>query len=165
MNLRPAAKARQRSVRLILLILGPLLLGLSAVFALHTWLFLIRSARTVGTVTELRVDYDDQHRESNYAPVFAFTASDGKNYAVVSDTWANPPAFGVGERVPVRYFIDDPATARIATFWQLWSFPVVFALIGSAFAGANLILFLYDRRRIGQIRIPRAPAMRGIPKA
>jgi uncharacterized integral membrane protein len=164
MNLRPAAEARQRGARVILLILGFLLLGLSAVFALHTWLFLLRSARAVGTVTELRVDYDDQHRETNYAPVFAFAAGDGQSHAVVSDTWANPPAFRVGEQVPVRYLVDDPQTAKIATFWQLWSFPVVFALVGSAFAGANVFLFLYERRKTGPIRTPIESPKREIPR-
>ncbi|MGC2637574.1 MAG: DUF3592 domain-containing protein [Acidobacteriaceae bacterium] len=164
MNLRPAAEARQRRARVILLILGPLLLGFSAVFALHTWLFLLRSARAVGTVTELRVDFDDQHRETNYAPVFAFTARDGRNYAVVSDTWANPPAFSTGDRVPVRYLADDPHTAKIATFWQLWSFPVVFGLVGSAFAGASLFLSLYERRKSGQARNHMGPMMREIPR-
>ena len=153
MKLRTAAETRQRRARIIVLTLGPLLFGFSAVFSLHTWLFLLRSARAVGTVTELRVDYDDQHRETNYAPVFAFTASDGKSHAVVSDTWANPPAFSVGERVPVRYLTDDPQTAKIATFWQLWSFPVVLALVGSAFTGASAFLFFSERRKAGHPRL------------
>lgn len=52
---------------------------------------------------------DDEHDASyGYAPVFTFTAEDGKEYTVRSKTYTDPPAFEKGDKVRLHYDPDDP---------------------------------------------------------
>ena len=76
-----------------------------------------------------------------YAPIFKFTAGDGRSYTVSSGVSSNPPAFYQGQRVQVRYEKDHPDGARIASFWQLWLFPVVFGILSVTASVAAYALY------------------------
>ena len=69
-----------------------------------------------------------------YAPVFRFTASDGRAYVVASDVSGRESAFKYGQHVQVLYWQDHPESARIDAFAALWTFPLVFGVVGAAFS-------------------------------
>ena len=69
-----------------------------------------------------------------YAPVFRFTASDGRAYVVASDVSGRESAFKYGQHVRVLYWQDHPESARIDAFAALWTFPLVFGVVGAAFS-------------------------------
>jgi hypothetical protein len=103
--------------------------------ALNTTIFLARSVRTDGTITAFAQSVDDDGSVS-YFPVFTFVTRDGKGQTVQSHTGSGTLGFEVGDRVPVRYELVDPSTARIDTFWQTWPLAMLFA-IGACLMGLS----------------------------
>jgi hypothetical protein len=59
-----------------------------------------------------------------YAPVFSFSAADGRTYTVTSNVSSYPSDFSVGVSVRVRYDPANPQNARIHTFNQTWGVAV-----------------------------------------
>ena len=97
--------------------------------AIYTTVFLARSTRAQGTVSALARSEDDDG-SITFQPVFTFVTRDGKSQTIRSNAGSNPPGFEVGQTVPLRYETSDPSVARIDTFWQMWPFPVAFAIGG-----------------------------------
>jgi hypothetical protein len=98
-------------------------------FALNTTIFLTRSIRAEGKITAL-LEVEDDDGGITYRPVFTFGTSNGTSQTIRSDAGSNPPGFELGQTVPIRYETADPSVARIDTFWQIWPFPVAFAIGG-----------------------------------
>ena len=69
-----------------------------------------------------------------YAPVFQFTANDGRAYIVNADVYGQESAFRFGQHVPVLYQPRHPEAARIDAFAQLWTFPLVVGVVGAGFS-------------------------------
>jgi len=122
---------------------GPLVLLLGLISAVRTGIFLATSLATDGDVIDLQPVRGSRGGYS-YAPVFRFTADDGQIYIVTSKTSTRPAAFGRGERVKVLFDKGHPESAKIATFLQLWMFPMVAGVVGGAF---SLITFAVLRRK------------------
>ena len=84
-----------------------------------------------------------------YAPVFQFTASDGRAYVVNSDVYGRESAFRYGERVRVIYQPRHPEGARIDAFAQLWTLPLVAGVVGAGFSIIPaFVLMQWLRRRL-----------------
>lgn len=128
------------------LIAGPCLLAVGLGFTAYTTWFLHHSATIKGTIVSLREVHDAQDDSITYAPVFTFTASDGRSYAVSSNTGNNPPAFTTGQPIDIRYNPTNPNGAKIDTFLQLWLFPLVFAILGALATAFGYVLLRYERR-------------------
>jgi len=79
---------------------------------------------------------------------FEYTV-DGKMFTGQSKTISDPPAYSVGDRVPVRYKKNAPGTARLASFMELWFFPIFFPLIGIALVGAMCVSELRASKESG----------------
>lgn len=116
---------------------GRILLGSSAVclvvgtgFAIETVTFVLRAKNATATV--VRLDEQASDNGVNYAPVFAFTAADGRQYTVRSRVATDPPGFEVGESANILYVPTNPSGARIASFWQLWTVSVILGFIAVA---------------------------------
>jgi len=136
-----------RTARLGCLTAGPCLFVIGVAFAIRTEVFLHKSISADGTVTELLPKHNDQDDSVSYAPIFTFMAADGQSYTVTSDTSSNPPGFGKGQKIRVLYEEGNPGGARIDTFWQLWTLPLILGLIGTAATVAGYVLLLIERRR------------------
>jgi hypothetical protein len=114
--------------------IGPCLLAFSVVSFFRTRNFLFHSAEVNGKVTRLEPSKNaDRVASYDYAPVFSFTAANGKQYTVISNIASNPPDFSVGESVRVRYDPANPQTARIHTFLQTWGSVVISGTVGAGF--------------------------------
>ncbi len=135
------------------LCVGAIFVVIALGFGLYTTWFLHSSVATNGTVVSMRTVTDAQDNSITYAPVFTFVASDRSNYTVSSDTGSNPPAFEPKQRVKILYEKSHPTNARIASFGQLWLFPLVFGIIGATATAVGYFLFRYERRRNPQFKL------------
>lgn len=132
---------------------GPCLLATALGFGIYTTWFLSRSMPANGTVISLRPITNAEDNSIAYAPVFAFAARDGNIYTVSSDTGSNPPGFEPKQQVKVLYEKSHPTNAKIASFGQLWLFPLVFGIIGATAIAVGFVLLRYERRRNPQFRL------------
>lgn len=125
---------------LLLLLAGPVLLGYAVVSYLRTVRFIRSSTEVAGEVIRLEHSRDRTGNSTyeSYAPVFSFTAADGKKRTVTSDVWSSPADFSVGESVRVRYDPANPQDARIHSFLQTWGGAVISAAVGAMFFGVAL---------------------------
>jgi hypothetical protein len=83
-----------------------------------------------------------------YAPVFQFTASDGRGYTVGSDVYGKESEVRYGERVQVLYWPGHPEAARLDAFAALWTMPLVAGVVGSGFSVVpGIVLVAWMRRR------------------
>jgi hypothetical protein len=84
---------------------------------------------------------------SSYAPLFQFTASDGRTYTVSSDVYGREADFSFGERVHVLYPQGRPQSARIDAFAQLWTSVLVTGVVGAGFSVVPAIVWVSWMRR------------------
>ena len=132
-------------------VVGPILLIMALILTLRTENFLRRCIHVPGTIDKnvLVVERnDDGSVKTTYAPVFTFYGNDGRTYTVTSSNSSAPPEFAAGQKVEVLYEPSDPATARIDSFLQLWTTPMVLAVLGviSSFVGYGFVLLLRWRK-------------------
>jgi hypothetical protein len=128
----------------VMVILGSPLLVFALVIFIRTELFLHRSISADGTVIRLVADHDET---VHYAPIFAFTAQNGRAMTAQSLNYSVPPEFSVGQKVLILYEKDHPERARIATHWQVHGSEELLAILGLFFAGIGSGSLIYQRRR------------------
>jgi hypothetical protein len=136
-----------RLARIVLSVSFACCLVLSAAFALRTAIFLGNALRGTGQVVRMDERFDSDSDSVEFAPVFRFVAADSQSYTVTSKTATNPPEFTVGDTVPILYLRNNPAGARIASFWQLWTVPLVLSIIAIAGGLISCALLLAERKR------------------
>jgi hypothetical protein len=110
---------------------GPLCLVIALGSAGQRAALIYSGQRADGTVVAKRSTGSSR---VTYAPVFQFTASDGRAYVVSSDVYGRESAFRYGERVRVIYQPRHPEGARIDAFAQLWTLPLVVGVVGAGFS-------------------------------
>ena len=125
-------------------IVGPLCLLVAAGSGLERAALVYSGLRAEGTVIAKRPSGSSH---VTYAPVFQFTASDGRAYVVISDVSGRESAFSYGERVSVLYRPDHPESARIDAFAPLWTFPLVFGVVGAAFSVIPTLMWVNWKRK------------------
>lgn len=85
-----------------------------------------------------------------YAPMFQFTASDGRTHVVTSDLSGPESAYRFGQHLQVLYLSDHPDGARIDAFAPLWILPLVTGVSGAAFSIVPaMVVVNWSRRRRG----------------
>jgi len=112
--------------------IGSLLVGLG--FLRETYVFLRTATRRVGEVIAI---IEDDH-DSSY-PVVRFQLPDGES--VELGIRVGSMTCRVGQRVEVLYDPQQPQSARIRNFWELW-FPAIgfmgFGVLFLGMAGAGI---------------------------
>lgn len=110
----------------VFLLLGLIILGAGGYFAFESFQ-LVQSGKTITAVV---VDFHEQETDDQqirYAPILEYSV-DGKSYRFASASYANSPAYDIGEELPVLYDASDPNQARINRFSALWGIPIGFAI-------------------------------------
>ena len=133
--------AQQKKSLVVLLIVASVCLVVAVGFAINTTLFLRTAVRTTGTVVELRSRARVGDR-TTYAPIFKFRDVAGNEHRIESNVSQRPCPYSVGMTVPVLYRADDPNSALIDRFWELWILPVVLGIVGAVtktFSVVNLV--------------------------
>ncbi|WP_013320872.1 DUF3592 domain-containing protein [Gloeothece verrucosa] len=124
------------------------LLGLGMLFG--SWLsfsgtqdFLKNSVSSVGTVIDLRVKSSYDHDGGSiYYPRVSFQTEKAEKIDFESNFGTNPPAYKVGQQVPVLYHPDNPDQAQIKSFWSLWFVSILLLGMGGIFTVVGLSLLL-----------------------
>lgn len=88
-----------------------------------------------------RINSDD---DPEYFPIFRYRDEAGKEHVICSDTGTNPPGFKKGDSIRVLYDAANPSDCRIDTFWQLWLLPLIFCVLGIAFALVGSIVVIVE---------------------
>lgn len=129
---------------------GPCVLVAALVSAYRTHVFLQSSTAAEATVVQMKEVRSLNLIERRYAPVFTFTAGDGRTYTLASKMATNPPAFKVGEHVMAHYQTGHPEQARLDSFAQLWLFDLIEGAFGVIF---TLLMLAVIFARKGQPRV------------
>lgn len=98
--------------------------------------------RTTGNVVRLEESDSAEGGCCVYSPVIEFTAG-GQTYSFESDNASDPPAYDVGEQVPVLYNPANPETAQIDSFFERWLFPII--IIPAMIIAALVVTFFMIR--------------------
>jgi len=151
----------------IFLVLSLSMLGIAGFLAWRTYQFLDQAASTQGTITALvpviRSDNDRHTATTTYAAQFSFTTPAGRSVTITSTSSSNPPGFDVGESVAILYLPNNPANARIDSFFQLWGAASIVGGIATSFLAISLGMILYLRnaaRRPAPLPWPAASTQR-----
>jgi len=105
---------------------GFLLVGLG--FLRETYVFLRTATRSMGKVIAIIEDDND----SSY-PVVKFQLPDGEPMRFAGQVGSTPPAYQVGQSVEVLYNPEQPRSARIRSFLELWFVATLFTSMGGLF--------------------------------
>ena len=120
------------------------MLGIAGFLVWKTSRFLDRAVSTQGTITAL-VPVIRPNQRRTYAAQFSFTTPAKQAVTITSTSSSNPPEFEVGESVAVLYLPNNPADARIDSFFQLWGASSIVGGIGTVFLAISLGMILYLR--------------------
>ena len=125
-------------------IVGPLCLAVALGSALQRVALIYSGLRADGTVIAKR---QTGSTRITYAPVFQFTANDGRSYTVSSDVYGRESTFRYGQHLHVLYRQSRPEFARIDAFAQLWTFPLVAGVVGAGFSVIPALVLVNRMRR------------------
>lgn len=106
----------------------------------HTASFVSRASRAQGIVTAM-VPQRSTDNSISYRPIVRF--QHGEQQIQFSESVSsNPPAYDVGQSVPVLYLESNPYDAKIDSFWSLWFLTTLLSAMGTIFlaVGGGLIL-------------------------
>jgi hypothetical protein len=135
-------------------LIGPLVLMLALVFTLQRLSLVYGGEHVEGTVVAKR---SSGSTRVSYAPVFEFKTDDGNTVSASSDVYGPENSFRYGEHVSVVYRRGHPDSARIDTFTQMWTFPLVAGVVGAGFSVIPLLVWTGRRRQ----RLAAAAALSG----
>lgn len=127
-------------VKAVFTLIGLLLLSIALYLVTNTRQFIATALFTEGTVIGLSESSDDDG--ITYYPIVRFTSRNDRESEFVSNIGSSPPSFEVGDTVEVAYLADDVSSARINTFGQLWTIPLILGFIGVIFSSISLGLWL-----------------------
>lgn len=126
-------------------VIGLILLGMAAVFALHSWNFARHRVRAVATVTE-NVPHFAPGGGILYYPRVRFRDSNGALVLVESSIGSEDAEFAAGDTIPVLYLPGDPQHALVATAWHMYPAAIWLAIMGTIFFDVGLLVLLGQRR-------------------
>lgn len=132
--------------------MGAIFLAVGVGVGITTVRFVSDAKRTDGVVVDL-VWRSGSKGGSTAAPVVSYEV-DGKTYKFTSSTSSRPPAYDVGEGVPVLYDPERPSEGRIDGFMELYMLPLAFGIFGVVSSAAVAIWVAIERRT--RLRIERA---------
>ena len=129
-----------------------LLIGGVAV-GIGTVQFMISAERVDGKVVDMtaRTSSDSSGTRSStsttWYPTVDFTV-DGETHSFQGSVGSNPPAYEIGDPVEVAYDPEDPANARLASFWTAYFLPLVLCGIGVVFTPIGAVLLVAAHRTL-----------------
>ncbi len=99
-----------------------LLCLISVVFIAHGFYELQTNLKSTGRVVGFRDEPNARF------PIVVFMSATGDSVRIEGSVSSDPPEFQVGQMVELSYPADDPASARIMSFWSLWFAPTFIAI-------------------------------------
>ncbi|MBE9206538.1 DUF3592 domain-containing protein [Nostoc sp. LEGE 06077] len=115
---------------------GSIFLITGILIGVNTRSFVGKSIATSGTVIDVvkHRSRDSKGRSfTAYYPVIKFTANSGKLIEFEANSGSNPPAYNQGQKVEILYNPQEPESAVISSWFELWFLPTMFTGMGSLF--------------------------------
>lgn len=130
-----------RIVGLVFALLGLFTLVAGGFYAYESFLLVQEGRSTEGIVVDFHQQVSSEDQQVRYAPIVEYRVG-GATYRFASASYANSPAFEIGETLPVRYLPEQPDQARLDRFGSLWGLPLGLGLAGllMSLAGAGMAL-------------------------
>ncbi|BAY15914.1 hypothetical protein NIES21_17350 [Anabaenopsis circularis NIES-21] len=138
---------------------GSIFAGIGSIFVVtgiivgvHTRSLIGKSISTSGTVIDLvrHTSRDSNGRSSTaYYPVISFTSNSGKPIEFEANSGSNPPAYTQGQKVEILYNPQEPESAKINSWLDLWFLAVMHTGMGSLFVvigGIPLVISFLPRK-------------------
>ncbi|MCC7117645.1 MAG: DUF3592 domain-containing protein [Anaerolineales bacterium] len=110
------------------------------------WKLESAGVQVVGTVIGLEESSSADNGCCVYSPVVEFKTTDQKTYSFESGNASYPPAYEVGETVPVLYDPQNPNTAQIDKWTERWLMPII--LVPAMILAALLVNFFLIRSMV-----------------
>jgi hypothetical protein len=120
-------------------VVGAGLLVVAGAMRANTKSFLAHASPAQGTVVALQPRRSSDN-STTYAAVVRFKHG-SQAIQFTSQTSSSPPAYGVGEIVPVLYLETNPYEAKVDAFFSLWGGQLIVGFLGTVFllVGGGLI--------------------------
>jgi hypothetical protein len=116
--------------------------GLGVLAALLLYLrgrkFLRTALSAQGTVVE-NVASSGGEGGTVYQPVIDFTTAEGQQVRFTGSVASSPPKYQPGQVVAVKYSPTNPQKARLPGIFGMWFLPLLFGVLGVAFAGGGVL--------------------------
>ena len=125
----------------IFVAVGLILLGVAAALAVSSAGFTRTAERAEGTVVDFRYSEGAAYPHVRYV-----SPSDGREYTFGESSGSWPPAYAIGERVPVVYDPEHPGDAQIHSWASLFGGATVCGALGIVFAGIGSGFLIWQRR-------------------
>ena len=120
---------------------GFILTALALFFLVRTRSFLGIAQKAQGTV--IRMVYSpDSDGGGGYSPVYTFRTMSGQVIEVTDRLSTNPPQFKEGQIIDVLYDPDNPNSARINKWFNLYFVPMLLGFLGLVFGGIGVAVFV-----------------------
>jgi hypothetical protein len=123
-----------RAVSRLLMVLGMVFLLLGGGFAFRTYSFVHGAVRADATVTG-NIKFAAPDGSVAYRPMFQFKDAAGRTRTGEADSGTHAQGYVPGDRIQILYPPDDPYSAQMDAFQQLW---LMSSLLGGV--GATLLL-------------------------
>jgi hypothetical protein len=112
-----------------------LLLAIAVFLIIRTRMFLKRAVETTGTVVAYVTSHSSEGGPT-YKPVIEFRAN-GRLARFTDTMGSSPPAYDIGEVIPVKYDPQRPNKARPNKPFRLWFAPGLLILLALVFGGVG----------------------------
>ena len=86
--------------------------------------------KTEGTVLRMREVESNENTGVTWAPVIKFTDRAGNEHVFESTVSSDPPAYKVGDKVPILYPEGKPKDVFIDSFMEKWFTPIMLGVAG-----------------------------------
>lgn len=105
----------------ILVVLGLVLLALGVGLFISSRKFLADGIKTEATVIDnIALESTDNNRKSiMYAPLLQYDVK-GEKKTYTPNARSNPPAYNIGEKVPIVYSTKNYQNVRIVSYWGIY---------------------------------------------
>ncbi|EKE77176.1 DUF3592 domain-containing protein [Gallaecimonas xiamenensis] len=144
-----------KTIARICLIFGALglIMSLAAGYLAWSKVQFIEGAQQVeGEVIDLHQSRSSGSSSSSYYPEILYVTQSGEALTHVSSTGSSPPAYDIGERVPVYYDPKNPRKVEYGSGFSLYGAAIILGILGGTFLIPALVWLVVTRRSAGRIK-------------
>lgn len=124
-------------------LIGGLLFAIGAFLFFRTRAFISKAQEVKGTVTEMVYSHSSEGG-GGYSPVYQFKTITGKIVTVQDSLSSSPPQFEVGQTIDVLYDPENPQSARIKKWMNLYFVTLLLCGMGFIFGGIGIVLLVMN---------------------
>jgi len=126
----------------ILIAGGSICLLIALISTLYSWHFVRTASQANGKIIRM-IQQEDKDDGTVYFPVFTFYDAQGAEHTIHSSSGSFPPAYEVGDTVPVLFSSADPTNAKIDSFFSVWGISLITGIISGIDLPAGFIIWYW----------------------